>query len=123
MISSIYMIAVDNNNLAIETARKNAALNEVEEKIEFYLGEAKDFLHKQTDLLCANLYYSAINQLMDQEQFFTKKWYILSGLLASEEGVIEKRLLEEAGTSLVETIGNQGWFTLVAWSHKSIQGE
>ena len=65
------ILAVDHNNLAIETAGKNARHNQAEDKITFACGDALAYLHEPADLVLANIYYALLQEILKQEVFFT----------------------------------------------------
>jgi ribosomal protein L11 methyltransferase len=84
--------AIDENNLAIETARKNRRFNQLEKRLHLLRGNVLDFLQIPADLLFANIHYAVIDRLTDQESFYDKKFYILSGLLGHEGYRIEEKI-------------------------------
>jgi ribosomal protein L11 methyltransferase len=83
---------IDSNNLSTDTAKKNRSLNGLEKNMHLWRGDVRDFLHIQADLLIANLHFQVIDQITDQELFYLKNYYILSGLLGHEGELIEEKL-------------------------------
>ena len=65
-------LAVDHNNLAIDTARQNARHNQAEDKITLACGDVLDYLHEPADLVLANIYFALLKEILDQERFFDK---------------------------------------------------
>jgi ribosomal protein L11 methyltransferase len=107
-------LAVDFNYLAAKTALKNVRLNHMESRIMVINGRAEDFLSVESDLVMANIHYDVMNSLVVSEWFFTRKWYILSGLLRSEAARIRDRL-EGLGIELVKAWDHDGiWHTFLA---------
>lgn len=103
--------SLDYNNLAIDTAKKNRSLNGLENQMHLWMGDARDFLHIDADLLIANLYFQAIDQLTDQEAFYSKPYSLLSGLLG-HEGYQTREKLQKRLT-LLDTHQENFWFTFL----------
>jgi ribosomal protein L11 methyltransferase len=101
--------SLDYNNLAIETAKKNRSRNGLEDRMHLWMGDAGDFLHVQADLLIGNLYFQVLDRLTDQEIFFSRKYYLLSGLRGQEGHRIEEKLRERL--ILLNTYQENFWFT------------
>ena len=76
--------AVDINHLAAKTARKNVCLNKLEDRILVSKGMAETFIHLPSDLIIANIHYDVMKSLILQDNFYNKKWFILSGILRSQ---------------------------------------
>ena len=86
------ILAVDCNELAVETASRNVLLNGESHRIEVRQGWAEQFIEEEADLVCANLHSQIIEALLKKEGFFTKRWVILSGIFVRDGEEIEKRL-------------------------------
>jgi len=104
-------MALDYNNLAIETARRNRAINGMDLRMHLWVGEAEKFLHVRTDLLIANLYFQLMDQLSDQEIFYSKPYYLLSGLLGHEGQEIQKKLQKKL--RLLDAYEENLWFSFL----------
>src|SRR4030043_355601 len=63
------VLAIDCNELAVETALRNVALNGESHRIEVRQGRAEDFIEEEADLICANLHIQAIESLLSREAF------------------------------------------------------
>ncbi len=101
--------SLDYNNLAIETAKKNRFLNELEGRMHLWLGDVRDFLYIHADLLIANLHFQALDELTDQDIFYSKPYYLLSGLLGHEGYRMTQKL--EKRLALLGTHQENFWFT------------
>ncbi len=101
--------SLDYNNLAIETAKKNRALNGLESRMHLWMGDAQDFLHVDADLLIANLYFQVLDQLTDQEAFYSHPYCLLSGLLGHEGYRIQEKVQKRL--TLLETYQENFWFS------------
>jgi ribosomal protein L11 methyltransferase len=106
-------LAVDHNNLAIDTARQNARHNQAEDKITLACGDVLDYLHEPADLVLANIYYAILREILEQERFFDKPWYIISGLVGTE---VDKILTQISQLPLeVEQVLDENlWFAILA---------
>ena len=101
--------ALDYNNLAVETARKNRGLNGLQQTMHLWMGEAGDFLHVPAGLLLANLHFQALDRLTDREAFFSREYVLLSGMLGLEGHRIEEKL--KGRLVLLDTVQENFWFT------------
>lgn len=110
-------MALDYNNLAIETARRNRAINGMNERMHLWVGEAQKFLHLRADLLIANLYFQLIDELTDQEIFYSKPYYLLSGLLGHEGQKIQEKLQKKL--VLLDSYEEDLWSTFL-YRHPSL---
>ena len=90
------VLAVDCNELAVETALRNSLLNGEAERIEVRQGKAEDFIEEEADLVCANLHIQAMESLLGKAAFFRKRWFVLSGLFVKDAEEIERRLNQRA---------------------------
>jgi ribosomal protein L11 methyltransferase len=78
------VLAIDCNELAVDTALRNVWTNKESERIEVKKGDAEDFIDEEADLVCANLHLQVMESLLKKEGFFRKRWYILSGLFVKD---------------------------------------
>jgi len=77
-------LAVDFNFLAANTALRNVRLNSLGNRILVTQGQAEDFIDSPSDLVIANIHYDVMKHLTVSQDFYNKKWFILSGLLRSQ---------------------------------------
>lgn len=108
-MGSKFTYSLDYNNLSVETAKKNRSLNGVERDLLLWRGEAKDFLYLSADLLLANMHFQVIDAITDEELFYTKKYYLLSGLLGQEGYLLEEKLKKRL--TLLDSYKENFWFT------------
>lgn len=109
------ILAVDCNELAVDTARRNVVLNGEEARIEAVVGRAEDFVGNPSDLLCANLHRSVIEVLIAQKAFPERRWIVLSGLFVHEARSIEA-LLNRKGLETFLKIEQPPWATWVGFN-------
>jgi len=78
------VVAADLNLLAARTADRNVRLNHLQNRVIAVQGRAEDMIACPADLVIANIHYNVMRRLVNDSGFFTKKSFILSGLLRSE---------------------------------------
>jgi ribosomal protein L11 methyltransferase len=106
------VLAIDCNELAVDTALRNVWTNGESERIEVKKGKAEDFIEEEADLICANLHYQVMESLLSKKAFYEKSWTILSGLFVKDAEEIERRLnLKSIKT--YQKFQEKNWLTLV----------
>jgi ribosomal protein L11 methyltransferase len=103
--------AFDTDTEAIETARGNARLNEVSERITFVVGTV-DEQTPSADLVCANLTAPVISKLLPLLLGVTCGHLILSGILDSQLALLESNL-SKLGVHDFEVDQDDEWIALV----------
>jgi len=78
------VLAVEYNDLAVNTAARNIRHNAREREIFLVQGDARDFAYLPGDLALANIHLDVLLDLLNLSQFFDKKWYIFSGILGTQ---------------------------------------
>jgi len=76
---------MDFNFLAAKTTRLNILHNRLEDRILSVQGLAEDYISSKADLLITNIHYDIMKDLIVSPGFLTKKKFILSGLLKSQD--------------------------------------
>jgi ribosomal protein L11 methyltransferase len=115
------VLAIDCNELAVETALRNVSSNGELERIEVRQGKAEDFIDEEADLACANLHLRAIESLLRKEAFFKKRWLVLSGLFHRDGQEIEN-WLEQRAVTILQRIEEKNWMTLIGLNQNSSRG-
>ena len=113
------VLAIDCNELAVDTAFRNVLLNGEDHRIEVKIGRAEDVIEKEADLVCANLHLKVIESLMDKKAFFEKRWFLLSGLFVKDGEEIERRL-NRTSIETYQKIQEKNWLTLVGLKNLGI---
>ncbi len=106
------VLAIDSNELAVETASRNVLTNGESERIEVRRGKAEDFIREKADLVCVNIHLQVIESLLKKKGFFRKRWLILSGIFEKDVEGIEERLKGKA-VRIVQRLQGKSWATLV----------
>ncbi len=105
------VLAFDLNLLAVRTARRNIALNRLEDRILAFQGNAVEMADVPADLMIANIHYDVMVRLLASGAILNKRWVILSGLLRSQSADVG-RLLSGGPVEIVEHRRHDGiWHT------------
>jgi ribosomal protein L11 methyltransferase len=117
-LGALKVVAIDLNELAVETARKNVLLNGVEDQVQVKWGEAEAFIGEKADLMLANLHFQVIDALMKREEFFSKRWIVVSGLFHGQaSGVLAS--LEKQHVKAHDSMEDDRWVTLTLRNNSS----
>jgi ribosomal protein L11 methyltransferase len=106
------IVAIDLNELAVETARKNVLLNGVEDRVQVKWGEAEAFVRQKADLLLVNLHFQVIDALMKWEELFFKRWIVVSGLFHGQASGVLATLGKQL-VSVHDRMEDNRWVTLL----------
>jgi ribosomal protein L11 methyltransferase len=111
------VLAIDCNELAVETALRNVLSNGESQRIEVRQGKAEDFIEEEADLVCANLHLQVMESLLKKRAFFQKRWFILSGIFEKDGEEIERQL-NQRSTQIVQRLQEKNWLTLVGFNNR-----
>jgi ribosomal protein L11 methyltransferase len=115
------VLAVDTNPLCTRTAARNADTNRLADRITVVQGRAEALIACRTDLAVANIHYDALTVLVAAAGFRQKRWFILSGLLASQYRRITDQLAGQ-GARIIKYWDCDGvWFTICGKNGDSAQ--
>ena len=112
--------AVDLFDDAVQSTKKNAALNGCEEKIEAFQGDLTKGLDVKADLVCANLMADLVKMLSKDvaKHLKGKGIYISSGILDEKEEDVAGAI-KGAGFDILESIHADGWCAICAVWNRS----
>lgn len=105
------IVACDTDADAVRIAHENAALNGVEERIDFRVGNVSEEM-PSTDFVCANLTAPVIINLLPTLLGATCGRLVLSGILDSQFEMVNGRLMQLAA-SVNEVMQDGEWIALV----------
>jgi ribosomal protein L11 methyltransferase len=94
------VLAIDSNELAVDTALKNVIINGESQRVEVRQGQAEDFIEEEVDLVCANLHFQVIEFLLSKKACYKKRWLLLSGFFVKDSEAIEKKVEGKNGSDL-----------------------
>lgn len=106
------VVAVDCNELAVETASRNVLLNDESGRIEVKQGRAEHFIDEEADLVCANIHFQIIEALLGKKGFSTKRWMILSGIFVKDDEEVERRLKQNS-IEIFQSFKGKTWMTSI----------
>lgn len=113
-------LAVDLNRLAAVTARRNVALNHVQDRVIVAVADALTMAHGPADLVVANIHYGVMRQLVGNRHFMAgKRAFVLSGLLRGEAKDIRFVLSTMGAKILQEWHRDDVWYTFYAENRSS----
>ena len=104
------VLAIDCNELAVETTLRNVLSNGESQRIEVRMGKAEDFIEEEADLVCANIHLQVIESPLKKKGFFKKRWFILSGIFGKDAEEIERRLIRRS-VEIVQRFQEKNWLT------------
>jgi ribosomal protein L11 methyltransferase len=111
------VLAIDCNELAVETALRNVLANGESQRIKVIMGKAEDFVEEEADLICANIHLQVIQSLLKKRAFFDKRWFILSGVFQKDAEEIERRLVRRS-VEIVQRLQEKNWLTMVGFNQR-----
>ncbi len=107
------VLGVEYNELAVHTAARNIRHNGKAGEILLIHGDARHFAYLPGELVLANLHLDVLLDLLAIPDFFTKHWYIFSGILGSQAarflGALKLTSLE-----VLIILDENLWFTVLA---------
>ena len=114
--------AVDLFDDAVQSTKKNAALNGCEEKIRAFQGDLTKGLDCKADLVCANLMADLVMMLSKDVARHLKGrcLYLSSGILDEKEQEVSGAIID-AGFEIVETVHADGWCAICARYLRSLE--
>ena len=82
-------IGIDNDPLAIVTAKENARLNQIDD-VEFRVGDVRRYKPTKVDIVTANLFSELLIRILPKLK--ATRWMILSGILRNQERDVTRAL-------------------------------
>ena len=115
------VMAVEYNDLAVNTAARNIRHNAREQEIFLVQGDARDFAYLPGDLALANIHLDVLVDLLGLPQFLDKNRYIFSGILGTQ---VERFLSALDATPLepVTVLDENLWYAVLA-VNRSLKGQ
>ncbi|NNK94099.1 MAG: methyltransferase, partial [Desulfobacterales bacterium] len=114
------IIAVDYNQLAARTAKRNVELNSLQQNILIINGRAEHFTAIASDLLVANIGYDVMRNIINSGGFLKQKWFVLSGILPGEAESIVTILENKPVIILKHWRTDQLWQTILGITEDGI---
>jgi len=115
-LGSRRVLALDLNQLAARTTRRNVLLNKMEEQVLVVQGDAENFMDFPRDVVISNIHYDVMKRLIQSQGFLTGGFFILSGLLRSQAVTIEQ-MLNSYPVEIIKKWGTGGvWQTYLGYA-------
>lgn len=113
-------VGVDIDELAVKTAKENAALNQVEDRFEAICGDLTEKVSGKYDVVFANIVADAVILLSKDIAGFLKDdaVYIMSGIIDTRVQDVTQAL--KGRFTIIEKLEENGWYCLAA---KKIKAE
>lgn len=107
-------MGVDIDEMAVKTARENAELNGVSDKIEIIHGNLTDKVSGKYNLVLANIVADAIMLLSEdiREYMADDAVYIMSGIIDTRVDEVLAAL--ESSFEVIDKLCENGWYCLAA---------
>lgn len=107
------VLAVDNNELAVRTARLNVCANGIGSRVLAVMADARDMINSPADLVIANIHFDVMKDILACPAFYEKKYFILSGLLRSQARQVEEIIHYGPGRIIQRWINEGVWYTFL----------
>ncbi len=104
--------AVDNNNLAVETAGRNVELNKLGHVVRCETGDASGYMETGADLVLANIIAWKLTEMFMAGRKLAARYYIISGIRESQLGEILETLYPH-NLEVLKTETDNSWSTLL----------
>ncbi len=115
LLGASHADGVDIDPVAVRVAKENAALNKVEEKTNYILGNLDDKISGKYDIVVANIVADAIIALSESAGKHMKPdgWFLCSGIIDIRADEVETAL-EQRGFVIEEKLTNNNWVAFLA---------
>jgi len=111
ILGATRVIGIDNDPIAISTAKQNARLNKIR-GVSFRVGDVRNCkFTRQLDLVTANLFSELLVETLPKIR--TARWLILSGILRSQERSVGRALTRNR-IEIVEVRRRGKWVAILA---------
>ena len=107
------VLAVEYNDLAVNTAARNIRHNARGDDIFLIHGDARDFAYLPGELALANIHLDVLLDLLALPEFLDKKYYIFSGILGTQ---IERfrAALDATPLKSISVLDENLWYAVLA---------
>ncbi|MCJ7841826.1 50S ribosomal protein L11 methyltransferase [Lederbergia sp. NSJ-179] len=116
LLNAKNVIALDLDEIAVESAEQNIALNQLQEKIEVRKGDLLNGLEiDNVDVIVANILADVIIRLTKDAASLVRKngYFITSGIIQPKKQEVQTALIQ-GGFEITETLVMEDWVTFIA---------
>jgi ribosomal protein L11 methyltransferase len=107
------VIGVDNSRIAVDIAEVNVKNNNLSDIVSFIYGEARIFATEEGELLIANVPFSAMVELIDNNAFLNRRYVILSGIFPEQADIILSKLKKNFKYKILDSERDERWTSLL----------
>ncbi|TCP32336.1 ribosomal protein L11 methyltransferase [Scopulibacillus darangshiensis] len=109
------VMAVDLDDVAVQSARLNVKLNKVHDRVTVKQNNLVDNFNESYDIIVANLLADIVIRLSDDAVNLLKSggFFITSGIIYNKKDDVRTKL-EQSGLSIVKTLEEDDWIAFVA---------
>jgi len=109
------VLALDLDEVAIESAKQNIELNHVSDTIDVRKGNLLEGIENQTDIVVANILADVIIRFTDDATSIVKQggYFITSGIIHPKKSEVKDAIIS-AGFSIEETLVMEDWVAFIA---------
>jgi len=115
------LIGIDNDVLAVEIARKNLLLNNIDpEKFDVLAGDLVDTINEKFHFVAANILTEAIIRLLDQIRniLIDGGVFVCSGIIEEKKELILSKM-EKLGFDILDTVIQEKWVAIAGRLRKN----
>ena len=115
LLSAKKVIAIDLDEVAVQSAKNNVELNQLSNIVEVRHGDLLDGMKEKADVLVANILADIIIRLIPHAQKTMKPngYFIMSGIIQQKKADVVEALQRE-GFTIVDTLTMEDWVTIIA---------
>jgi ribosomal protein L11 methyltransferase len=111
LLRATNVIAIDNDSVAMSTAKQNARLNKIR-RIDFRVGDVRDWkFPRDVEVIMANLFSELLMEIMPKLK--AARWVILSGILRAQEDDVRQALTRHK-IDIIEARRRGKWVAMLA---------
>ncbi|MDZ5470932.1 50S ribosomal protein L11 methyltransferase (plasmid) [Bacillus sp. 31A1R] len=109
------VIALDLDEVAVESAKSNVLLNKVQDVVSVSQNNLLDGIDKQVDVVVANILAEVIMRFTDDVASAIKKdgYFIASGIILQKKQDVKDAIVK-SGLTIVETVQMEDWVAIIA---------
>ncbi|MCR2820449.1 50S ribosomal protein L11 methyltransferase [Lederbergia panacisoli] len=109
------VLALDLDEVAIESAKQNIELNHVSDMIDVQQGNLLEGIETQSDIVVANILADVIIRFTDDAASIVKQggYFITSGIIQPKKSEVKDAIIS-AGFSIEETLVMEDWVAFIA---------
>src|SRR5690606_32679731 len=115
LLGAKHVLALDLDEVAVESARQNIEINHVSDRIEVRKGNLLEGIESETDIVVANILADIIIRLTNDAASIVKQggYFITSGIIHPKKQEVKEAILA-AGFDIEETLVMEDWVAFIA---------